>query len=209
MEQTGPQAPWGHAAQPSGAWPAWPHEMGRPTPYTLFFRHLLYLLQVIESTYHMDEILHAWHVQVLHDHPEIARDPNMERFGRASEAALHAKVALAGLIKRVLLGDMAHEALQLLADQMRAWHTEQTRATVAFRELAAKPEAARAPAMQALRHLMGVGSRTARTIAHTGGQILGVELAPPGTEPAARAAAPTTPPCSGTGTGTAAVDPPA
>lgn len=151
--------------------------------HPMMMQHLMHLLRIIESTYHVDEMLHAWHVQVLRQHPEIARDPAMERFGRAGEAALHAKVALAGLIRRVLMGDMPHEAMAIMPEQMRVWHTEHARSVAAFRELVAKPEAARVPAMQAMRHFMGVANRAVRALAHMGGQVLGVELAPLGVEP--------------------------
>lgn len=151
--------------------------------HPLLLHQLHHLLQMITSTYHVDEMLHAWHVQVLRDHPEIARDPAMERFSRAAAAALHAKVALAGLIKRVLLCDMPHEAMRLLDDQLRAWQAEHARAAAAFRELAAKPEAARLRALQAMRYLMAVSQRATRTLLRVGGQALGVKVEALAVEP--------------------------
>lgn len=173
-ERTGAQPPAGPTRVPGVTGVS--HQMMGRALHPMMFQHLMHMLNMIESTYHVDEMLHAWHVQVLRNHPEIARDPAMERFGHAGEAALRAKVALAGLIKRVLLGDMPMEAMQLLADQLRAWHTEHQRTAAAFQELAAKPEAMKVPALQAMRYLMSVGQRGTRALLQMGTHLMGVEL---------------------------------
>lgn len=67
-------------------------------------QQLAAMLQALESSLVTDEVVHSLHIQALRV-PEVAALPAMERFNKASLDHLHTKVALAGFVRRALVGE--------------------------------------------------------------------------------------------------------
>lgn len=180
--------PWMWA--PGAAWPGmapwfgvpWGPDMGRMA-FHAYLHQLAMLLRHIESTYILDEALHAWHVQVLRQHPELAKDPAMEKFGQHALQALHAKVAAAGLIRRILAGEAPQEAMAILPEVARTFFSEWRHTVTHFREILARPQYAELPGVRAMRHYMTLAHQTVRAYAPWLATTFGVQVEPMPAEP--------------------------
>lgn len=83
-----------------------------------FFSHLYQTLQTIESNLPVDQVMHAFHIQARLD-PAVKALPAMARFDAVGDDNLHAKMAVAGFIRRILTGDRSPEVMLGLQDQLR------------------------------------------------------------------------------------------
>lgn len=142
--------------------------------------YLREMLRALEMNIIYNELLHSYHVQALMV-PEVARDPAMQRFGQTSAAALHALVAAAGFVRRMLIGEFTPEVVRGLAEQLQEMQRHQAEAMRALRELSARPEAARLMPLQAMRGMMMQMAPIHRTAMAYGQTLLGAFADPMGT----------------------------
>lgn len=84
------------------------------------------LLQAIEAGFPAMEVLHSLHTQAETD-PAVKAMPAMQRFSEAGLRNVHATVAAAGYVRRMLAGDSGADVLAGLRrqlEEMRATHQE-------------------------------------------------------------------------------------
>lgn len=144
----------------------------------------LQLLRMIEASYVLDEVRHSFHVELLKQHPEVAADPAQQDFARHSQAALHAKVAAAGLLRRALSGEFTREVTSLVTDQLRAYARAFQQANRHLRELAQKPIAAQIPEVRVIQNVLGYEVQAHNLLGYQSQVALGITLDAPAVEAA-------------------------
>lgn len=121
-------------------------------------QQLYRLLEQLESTLPEEEVLHSLHWQSLQI-PSLAQSAAMPRFTHTSLQALHAKIAAAGFIRRMLFGDVSPEAAGGLAHNLSEAARYHGEAQGALAEVLRLPQAAQFGAVQTLRHVMQLADR--------------------------------------------------
>lgn len=118
-----------------------------------FFGHLFQTLQTIESHLPADQVLHAYHIQAKMD-PAIRSLPAMQRFDAVGDDNLHAKIAIAGFIRRMLYGDRSPAVMTGLQEQLRTMQQTHAEMRTAITQLMAAEAGKANAAVKALSQVM-------------------------------------------------------
>lgn len=122
------------------------------------YRGVLHLLRMLEANMPVFEVVHSLHTQALRD-PAVRQSPAMERFSDVGETNLHAMVAAAGYIRRLLVGDRSPGVLEGLQEQLGIMVRTHRDAKAAFAQLMTNPEARQNVAVQSLSQVMGLADQ--------------------------------------------------
>jgi hypothetical protein len=132
-------------------------------------------------------VIESLHHDVMRD-PAVRDLPAMRRFTDARLNEIHSEMATAGYIRRILSGDRSPTVLPGLQEALAAQNDAHTAALGAFRELAAAPQAARHPAVQALSQVLPMDTQIHRRLATLAAPLMRLTAPPaPGTPPAPHA----------------------
>lgn len=118
----------------------------------------LRLLQMLEWSMPAHEVLHSLHTQALMV-PEIRENPAMKRFSDLGEANVHAMVAAAGYIRRMLVGERSPELLTGLKEQLGVMQRTFQDAGASFQALMSSLEGREPESLRALSQVMGVATQ--------------------------------------------------
>lgn len=153
--------------------PGVPHHVAVP---------LMQMLQMMEGALPIDQVIHSLHHQALMD-PALRDHPAMLRFTDAGDRHLHAKIAVAGYIRRILSGEIARPVLAGLADQLREMERthEATRAAVA--QLAAADPTRVSDVIRGLGQVMVAKHQAVRTLLPMAQHLMSAVVAPVGAAP--------------------------
>lgn len=146
--------------------PMWRPETALPAAAPIspqFFSHLWQILQTIESYLPVDQVLHSYHVQATLD-PAVAALPAMQRFDAVADTNLHAKIALAGFIRRILQGDRSPEVMLGLQEQVKVLQKTQGEMRIAIAQLMAAEAGKVSPAIQALSQIMPMADQVYQSL---------------------------------------------
>lgn len=128
-------------------------------------QYLTSLFRLVESSLAYDQLLHSFHVQAAQQ-PQIAREPALEKFDRYAVELLHAKVTMAGLIRRALLGELGPEIMRDLTRQAHLMNKAAEHMLHTFRELQKKTEVMELMPMRGIAWVMGQWQPMHRSIMH-------------------------------------------
>jgi hypothetical protein len=113
------------------------------------------VLRALESALPGEEVLHSLHAQALKN-PELKSLPAMDLFTEAGLDHLHAMVATAGFIRRILSGDSEPATWSGLQSQLLALHPSHVAAGAAFQEMMQSEAAQHSETLQTLRQVLEV-----------------------------------------------------
>lgn len=150
----------------------------RPTAQTI--QGLGALLRQLEASLPLTAVYHSLHTQALQI-PEIAAQPAIEQFNKASMDSLHAEIAAIGFIRRMMCGDFSAPVVQGVREQMRDAAKCWLESQVALREVLARPGIAQHPVIQVLRQA-AIQAHQVRRVAVGQAQLLGIAPLPEGEE---------------------------
>lgn len=100
-----------------------------------------------------EEVLHSLHAQALEDE-QIRNNPAMQRFTDQAKENLHAMVAAAGTIRRMMSGERLEALLPLLQEQLGVFVRTHMDARTAFTQLMADTKGNET--LQAMSQLLGL-----------------------------------------------------
>jgi len=126
------------------------------TPMGVPLWWLMNLLVTIESTFPAGEVLHSLHSQAVSASTALRDLPAMQAFADASMRHLHAKVIVAGYIRRVLAGDTAAATMAGLREQLEAYHRTHGEMRTAFTKVLGAVPVRENLALQSMNQVMGL-----------------------------------------------------
>lgn len=125
--------------------------------------HLMQILRMLEGSLPIDQVIHSLHTQALMD-PEVRSLPAMERFSQVGDDHIHAKIAVAGYIRRMLSGDTSDAVAAGLREQLQAMARTHAEARSALTQLMGAEPARENQAVLSLSQVMPMADQAVRSL---------------------------------------------
>lgn len=140
-------------------------------------QYLTSLLRLVESSLVYDQLFHSFHTQAAQQ-PQAAREPALEKLDRYAVELLHAKVTMAGLIRRALMGELGPEIMRDLTRQAQMMTKAGEHMLHTYRELQKKTEVMEIMPMRGIAWFMAQWQPLHRSIMHWTHGITAPMMAP-------------------------------